>query len=100
MSKEKIDILNESHRKRIKGLESIHTKDFPAAYTLTALDAMDVFGQQQSLEFFEWVNKNYYKGMNGYVPNGWNAYASGKTIKQLYKVFTEEKENKKLKKTE
>ena len=99
MSKEKIDILNESHSRHIKGMESIHTKEFPAVYTDTALDAMDVFGEQQSVEFFEWVNKNYYRGMNGYVPNGWGAYSADYTIKQLYKTFLEEKESKKIKKT-
>jgi hypothetical protein len=85
--KEKIDILNDCHKKHIKGMESIHTKEFPVVYTDTALDAMDIFGQQKSLEFFAWVNKNYYKGKNGWIPHGWGAYAFGCTIKQLYERF-------------
>lgn len=92
MSKEKIDILNTCHKKYIAGMESIHTKEFPAVYTDTALDAMDIFGEQQSIEFFKWVDKNYFKGVNGYVPNGWGAYSASYTLKDLYKEFLKSKQ--------
>ena len=93
MSKEKIDILNESHREHIKGLESIHTKDFPATYTRTALFAMDVFAEQESVKFFEWVNKFYYDGMNGYIERGSNAFSKGYTINELYNKFKNREKN-------
>lgn len=95
MGKEKIDILNTCHKKHIEGMESIHTKEFPATYTETALDAMDIFGKQQSVEFFDYVNKNYYRGVNGYVPNGWGAYSASYKVKDLYEFFIDEKNNKK-----
>ncbi len=40
-----------------------------------------------AVEFYNFVSKKYYKGMNGYVPNGYNAFSSGKTIKDIYKQF-------------
>jgi hypothetical protein len=87
MSKETIDILNECHKKHIVGIESIHTKEFPAVYTDTALDAMDIFAEQQSLQFFEWLNNNYYKGANGWIPHAYGSFASGNTLKEMYKKF-------------
>lgn len=40
-----------------------------------------------TIEFFDWVHKNYFKGFNGWVPLGWGAYASGYTIEQLFDKF-------------
>lgn len=34
------EILNKCHKEAIEGFESIHTKDFPVAYTPQALNAM------------------------------------------------------------
>ena len=45
--KSKEDILNEQHRKAIKGFESIHTKHFPLAYQEAALNAMEVYAEQE-----------------------------------------------------
>jgi len=87
MIKKNIDILNECHTKHIKGMESIHTKYFPSVYTETALDAMDVFSEQQSVNFFNFVKLNFYEGNNGYVINGDKDNNSGLKIKQLYKIY-------------
>lgn len=93
MSKEKIDILNCCHNEMIKGMESIHTTNFPMAYTDTALNAMDVFAEQESIEFFKWVGKYYFEGMNGYVNRGSNSFSKGFTIEQLYNKFKKRTKN-------
>jgi len=43
--------------------------------------------KSDAIEFFNWVNNGYYKGMNGWIPYGWGAYASGYTIEKLYDKF-------------
>lgn len=60
-----LSLLNQKHREAIKGMESIHTKDFPAAYTNTALDAMQEYAKREAIEFALWVMENY-----NYLPVG------------------------------
>lgn len=43
--------------------------------------------KSDAVEFFNWVNKGYFEGMNGFVPHGWGGYASGYTIEKLYDKF-------------
>ncbi len=45
--------------------------------------------KDQVIEFVEWIEKNYYKGLNGYVPPIYSAYAPGKTIEELYDIFVD-----------
>jgi hypothetical protein len=43
--------------------------------------------KSDAIDFFNWVNKGYWKSVNGWIPNGWGAYASGYTIEELYNKF-------------
>ena len=64
------------------------------AYTDTALNAMGIFAEQESIEFFNWVHKHYFNaGMNGYVKNGSNSFSKGNTINQLYNKFKNRTKN-------
>ena len=54
---------------------------------LNALLADSLPIKSDAIEFFNWVNKGYFKGVNGFVPHGWGGYASGYTIEELYDKF-------------
>lgn len=43
--------------------------------------------KSHTLEFFNWVHKKYWKGMNGWIPYGCNPYSNGFTIEKLYDEF-------------
>ena len=43
--------------------------------------------KSKAIKFFNWVNENYWKGMNGWIPYGWSAFASGKTLDELYDKY-------------
>lgn len=70
-----LSLLNQKHREAIKGMESIHTKDFPAAYTNTALDAMQEYAKREAIEFALWVmeNQDYLPDEEG-VAKSWEAW--------------------------
>lgn len=43
-----------------------------------------------AIHFFEYVNRYYYKGANGWTLNGWNAYSGTDTLQTLYEKFKKE----------
>lgn len=53
------DILNQEHRKFVegKGISSIYPKDFPASYKDAAINAMDEYMKEISLELLEYIVK-------------------------------------------
>ncbi len=66
MSDRRVEILNQEHRKFVEeeGLSSIHTNDFPQAYKLQALAAMDEYMKECCLELLEYMAKHE---INGYI---------------------------------
>ena len=64
--------------------KNLNTKEAIASNNMLA-DSLPA--KSDAIEFFNWVHKEYWKGMNGWIPYGWNAYASGYTIEKLYDKF-------------